>query len=495
MNSNPFTKNLQNVTDSSDWESTKLPNLKELDSLHRCYICKEFLKAPVITSCNHTFCSHCIREYLIVNSHCPLCKAEQFESNLKRVILLEEIVLCFSKFRPILLELLKKEESDEAYDKNRSPSSEKPSKDEGSRKRSSPDQEVIEISSDESNTLELSEAPNDVPRKKIKTESNSTSLNAIPTRDEMVECPICTEVMSADILQTQHIDYCLSGKGQPSSSRSSGNSSLRYQSMKRRQPNKSNNGISSFFKPADNKAIMASAGKLDLSKTENQNFYFDEVSKHHHNDRKKLSKLDFSSLNTPKLKEKLSHLKLPVQGTRAQLELRYNQYYILFNSNLDSNHPLSEKVLKQKLNQWELSHLAFTYQGSTSTLFNNGGPAVKSITDKNFSVAEWLEANRDEYKSLIKAARASIKKANTKNASPSISIDTGAINTMDSRQVGDQHANEQSDYRSEANLIEPIDDGASEENQQDEISNLNFKKDIANSPLFVKDPINESHSS
>lgn len=495
MNSNPFTKNLQNVTDPSDWESTKLPNLKELDSLHRCYICKEFLKAPVITSCNHTFCSHCIREYLIVNSHCPLCKAEQFESNLKRVILLEEIVLCFSKFRPILLELLKKEESDEAYDKNRSPSSEKPSKDEDSRKRSSPDQEVIEISSDESNTLELSEAPNDVPRKKIKTESNSTSLNAIPTRDEMVECPICTEVMSADILQTQHIDYCLSGKGQPSSSRSSGNSSLRYQSMKRRQPNKSNNGISSFFKPADNKAIMASAGKLDLSKTENQNFYFDEVSKHHHNDIKKLSKLDFSSLTTPKLKEKLSHLKLPVQGTRAQLELRYNQYYILFNSNLDSNHPLSEKVLKQKLNQWELSHLAFTYQGSTSTLFNNGGPAVKSITDKNFSVSEWLEANRDEYKSLIKAARASIKKANTKNASPSISIDTGAINTMDSRQVGDQHANEQSDYRSEANLIEPIDDGASEENQQDEISNLNFKKDIANSPLFVKDPINESHSS
>lgn len=494
MNSNPFTKNLQNVTDPSDWESTKLPNLKELDSLQRCYICKEFLKAPVITSCNHTFCSHCIREYLIVNSHCPLCKAEQFESNLKRVILLEEIVLCFSKFRPILLELLKKEESNEAYDKNRSPFSEIPSKDEDSRKRSSPDQEVIEISSDESNTLELSEASNDVPKKKINAKINSNSRHAIPTRNEMVECPICAEVMSADLLQTQHIDYCLSGKSQPSSSRSAGNSSLRYQSMKRRQPNKTNNGISSFFKPADNKPIMAAADKLDLSKTDNQKFYFDEVSKHHHNDIKKLPKLDFSSLTTPKLKEKLSHLKLPVQGTRIQLELRYNQYYILFNSNLDSNHPLSEKVLKQKLNQWELSHLAFTNQGSTSTLFNNGSPAVKSITDKNFSVKEWLDANRNEYKSLVKVARASIKKANTKNTSSSVSIDTEAINTTGSHLAGGQHVNEQYEYRSEANLIEPIDEGASEENQQDEISNLNFKKDIANSPLFVKDPLNESHS-
>lgn len=73
----------------------------------------------------------------------------------------------------------------------------------------------------------------------------------------------------------------------------------------------------------------------------------------------------------------------------------------------------------------------------------------------------------------------------------SISIDTEAINT---HLVGGQHLNERSEYRSEANLIEPIDDGASEEIQQNEISNLNFKKDIANSPLFVKDTLNESHS-
>ena len=494
MNSNPFTKTLQNVSDPSDWDSTKLPNLKELDSLQRCYICKEFLKAPVITSCNHTFCSHCIREYLVVNSHCPLCKAEQFESNLKRVILLEEIVLCFSKFRPILLELLKKNESSEDYNKNRSTSSDIPSKDVDSGKRSLPDQEVIEISSDENNTPELSEAPNGITKKRMKTESNSNPRNAIPTRNEMVECPICTEVMSADILQTQHIDYCLSGKSQPSSSRSAGNSSLRYQSVKRRQSNKTNNGISSFFKPADNKPIMAGASKLDLSRTDNQNFYFDEVSKHHHNDIKKLPKLDFSSLTTPKLKEKLSHLKLPVQGTRTQLELRYNQYYILFNSNLDSNHPLSEKVLKQKLNQWELSHLAFTTPGSTSTLFNNGSSALKSITDKNFSVKEWLEANRDEFKSLVKAARSSIKKANNKNVSPPKSINSETTNSTHNVLASDKHANEQSDYLSETNLIEPVNDDASEENQQNEISNLNFQKDIANSPLFVKDSLTESHS-
>ncbi|CUM45264.1 Postreplication repair E3 ubiquitin-protein ligase RAD18 [Debaryomyces fabryi] len=495
MNSNPFSKNLQSVTDPSDWESTKLPNLKELDSLQRCYICKEFLKAPVITSCNHTFCSHCIREYLIVNSHCPLCKAEQFESNLKRVILLEEIVLCYSKFRPILLELLKKEESEHAYDKSTSPSSDTPSNLEESRKRASSDQEVIEISSDDNNTPELSEISSEITKKKIKTEASTNSRNAIPTRNEMVECPICSEVMSADLLQTQHIDYCLSGKSQPSSSRFTGTSALKYQTMKKRLSNKANNGISSFFKPADNnKPITAAVGKFDLSKSDNQNFYFDEVSKHHHNDVKKLPKLDFGSLTTPKLKEKLSHLKLPVQGTRNQLELRYNHYYILFNSNLDSNHPLSEKVLRQKLNQWELSHLAFTNQGSTSTLFNNGSPSVKSITDKNFSVKEWLDANKNEFKSLVKAARASIKNTNAKNTPSSVSDDSGLTKSPNSHPTDDPLANEGSDYQSKENLVERIDDGNSKETQPDEIGNLNFKEDIANSPLFVKDFPEGSHS-
>lgn len=463
MNPNPFANNLQKVTDASDWESTKLPNLKELDSLQRCFICKEFLKAPVITSCNHTFCSCCIREYLVVDSHCPLCKVEQFESNLKRVILLEEIVLCYSKFRPILLELLKNNESSgENTKESKESSSLSPDITEesnGSSKRPAEDQEVIEISSDDSSAVSNTDSLKHSVNKRVKTEHDVR--NTIPSRYEMVECPICSEKMSADLLQTQHIDYCLSGKTYPLKSKSPSTMSLRFQVKKKRNNTKSMNGISSFFKPPTVKPNIPPSDSSNILKPDNQNFYFDEVSKHHHNEIKKLPKLDFSSLTTPKLKEKLLSLKLPIQGTRVQLELRYNHYYILFNSNLDSNHPLSEKVLKQKLNQWEHSHLAFSSTSSNSSLFGSGSSlSTKCITDKDFSVKQWMDANKKEFKRLIRQAKASMKK-NT-SESPKNSPDTN---------VGDSHNN-----------ILP------EEEHKNKIDNFDFKEAIKNNPIFTSEP-------
>lgn len=422
MSSNPFAKNLENVTDPTDWNSSQIPDLTDLDSLLRCFICKEFLRAPVMTGCNHTFCSQCIREYLITNSHCPLCDSEQYESNLKRVIQLEEVVLCYSKVRPTLLHCLKLPEK---VVQKREENSAKTVQD-----------EIIEIGSDDEEGNNLSERSinkdveplreqetvpavvekeqEETPRKKRKTAIGTqlTSIDSIPTRDQLVECPICSKIMSAEILQTNHIDNCLSRSPSDSPKPSSSAS------------------ISSFFQPklssSSSASNLSSSSSNDTNhhgssykRKSNQDFYFKEASKHH-NDVKKLSKLDFSSLTTPRLKEKLVNLKLPTQGTRIQLELRYNQYYILFNSNLDSSHPVSEKVLKQKLNQWELSHLSFSSnQVSTkNSLFDFGGsnPTLKNITDKNFLVSEWLNAYKGEFARLTRLAKKSMREKAVKEA-------------------------------------------------------------------------------
>lgn len=423
FNSNQFSRNLANVTDPTDWNLSRIPELTEFDSLLRCYICKEYLRGPVMTSCNHTFCSHCIREYLVSNSHCPLCDNEQFESNLKRVIQLEEIVLCFSKVRPLLVDAL----SHAIPDSSTSLPVNVCSGSENVRL------EVIEVESSEDEVtgkrqIPLNEAP--IPRKKQKSTSNvngtpslssssnsilaslNSSENAIPTRDQMVECPICTKIMPAEKLQTSHIDNCLERASSPSepSAFTSSSPSHALQTLGK----KKKSGITSFF---NSTSIAPSPISKELAKrklTNNEDYYFKEASKHH-SDVKKLQKLDFNSLTTPRLKEKMTALKLPTQGTRAQLELRYNQYYILYNANLDSNHPVSDKILKQRLSQWEHSHLGFV-TNSTGSLFDTASNmSMKNITDKNFLVTEWLSCYRGEFARLTRLAKKSAERMKLKN--------------------------------------------------------------------------------
>lgn len=401
---NQFSKNLQNVTDPSEWKFTKIPELSQLDSLQRCFICKEFLRAPVSTACNHTFCSQCIREYLVINSHCPLCQTEQFESNLRRQILLEEIVACYSSFRPLLLSHLKEEDSGLNESERKSPGV--------------ANTEVIEVISDSDSANDSSTVLGMEPaNKKMKTECIPHEMNgnseirsvevkeSIPSPQEMVSCPICSEQMTAELLQSEHIDDCLTGKKNFRKSKSPG-ITTNYQSQKKR-PN-SKTAISSFFQPIKPK----SSQPANKPRIDHENFYFNEVKNHNREDIRRLPKLNFSSLTTPKLKEKLAAIKLPTQGTRYQLELRYNQYYILFNSNLDSNHPIPEKLLKQKLNQWELSHLAFSASSSTSLFSSRNSLSNKSITDKDFLVKLWVDTYKDEFKDLVTAAKKTMHKQN-----------------------------------------------------------------------------------
>lgn len=285
-------------------------------------------------------------------SRCPLCKTEQFESNLKRVILLEEIVLCFQALRPALLELLAGTEE---------------------KILATPDAEVIEVSDGEKLSLG---SPKTTP--KLST----------PVGDQVL-CPVCSESMSAEYLQRSHLDDCLSGK-------------------KKASPKRKRTEIALFFKKKP--------------KTDHEQFYFSQPDKHHPTV-KTLPKVDFASLSTPKLKEKLASLKLATLGTRSQLELRYNHYYILHNANLDSNRPVSDLALRQKLNQWEKSHLAFAAPIATSTLYG-ASLSHKNISDKDFPVAAWVEQYKDEFRTLVKAAKKSAKASKMKKIEASEATST-----------------------------------------------------------------------
>lgn len=334
----------------SDWKQSKIPRLSQLDSLQRCLICKDFLKAPVSTSCNHIFCSQCIRQHLISVSRCPLCKTEQFESNLKRAVLLEEIVSCFKEIRNDLISLVASEPT-------------QPGKTETQREAEvKSDVEVIEVI------------------------DNSTPALPAKLQPGQAQCPVCGHVMNADHLQRHHINLCLEGKKDTSLQAA---------------PKRKQKDVSLFFQ-------RRTRAKTESPEVDHERFYFQEGHKHQR-ESKRIPKIDFASLSTSKVKEKLAALKLATLGSRAQLELRYNHYYLLQNSNLDSNRPVSDLELRQRLNQWEKSHQAFSAPVASNTIFGDV-LSHKSLSDKDFPVKAWLDKYRDEFRLLVRAAKKSRKR-------------------------------------------------------------------------------------
>lgn len=486
MSKNPFDRFGVDVTDPTDWASTKLPRLSELDSLKRCYICKEFFTAPVLTVCHHTFCSQCIRQYLLTNSHCPLCKTELYESSLKRDMLLDEIVTCYKSLRPFLLNLLRENEilvknepgvkktekedvNSKATDIEKSENG--PSK---SNKRPAPvdEDDVIEVLSQGESVPSGSSTPEAQPKKKTKPESQ---LPALPGKLDQVACPICNKMMSADILQTRHLDDCLSGKTTPPSSNGS---HLRKKAG-------ASHGIASFFKKESpvpsSSSSSPSTSNSAFSKAEIlqpvgfKESYLKQVEKTNSESVKKLPKLDFQSLSTPKLKEKLAALNLKVQGSRSQLEMRYNQFYVLYNSNLDSSRPVLEKQLKLTLNKWEQLHLAFNTE--SSTLFSSRASiSNRSITSKTFLVREWLQVYHQEFRELIRAARASAKKDKKSKAKNTIDVIEEAEYVEVSKKDDSRPQQEHGSTESKVPQLTPELDM--------ELVDMDFADDIANSLLF-----------
>lgn len=96
------------VADSTDWLGTTLACLMPVEQALRCHVCKDFYNSPMITSCNHTFCSLCIRRCLSVDGKCPLCRMADQESKLRGNWALRETIDAFCRARLTVLEVARK---------------------------------------------------------------------------------------------------------------------------------------------------------------------------------------------------------------------------------------------------------------------------------------------------------------------------------------------------------------------------------------------------
>ncbi|RWA04071.1 hypothetical protein EKO27_g11036, partial [Xylaria grammica] len=99
-----MTDDFDSVPDSTDWLSTPLSGLSAVEAALRCQICKDFYKTPMLTSCNHTFCSLCIRRALSADGKCPLCRASEQEMKLRSNWSMEEVVAAFTQTRAAVLD-------------------------------------------------------------------------------------------------------------------------------------------------------------------------------------------------------------------------------------------------------------------------------------------------------------------------------------------------------------------------------------------------------
>lgn len=96
------------VPDSTDWIGTPLAGLMQVEAAFRCHVCKDFYNSPMITSCNHTFCSLCIRRCLQADGKCPLCRKNDQETKLRGNWALREAVDAFVASRAAILEYARK---------------------------------------------------------------------------------------------------------------------------------------------------------------------------------------------------------------------------------------------------------------------------------------------------------------------------------------------------------------------------------------------------
>lgn len=322
-------KSAETITDPLDFKSSSVPKLCELDSLLRCHICKEFMVAPMLTSCGHSFCSVCIRKYLIHTAQCPMCSQELRESHLTRNVLVEELVISFKEVRSDLLAALISRKSP---GKQRSGQA-IPPESRGDRTEN----EVIDVDElgDISDFDEEVQIIEEHTKKRKQTPTESRGIDQLfkkIKKDQPKDkgptgtCPVCNKALPLTVLQSTHIDICLAGEEDPAAIDEATPLSPSLEPPSRPESSPSVASVSTFF-----------------SRKEPKPQY------------QKLTKLDYSSLSNSALKAKLAKIELPTNGTRHQLESRYNEYLILWNANCDSLNPKNPKVLRKQLAQWESS--------------------------------------------------------------------------------------------------------------------------------------------
>ncbi|KAK4180870.1 putative postreplication repair E3 ubiquitin-protein ligase rad-18 [Triangularia setosa] len=354
------------VSDSTDWLGTPLANLKPLEEAFRCHVCKDFFISPMLTSCNHTFCSLCIRRCLNADGKCPLCRKNDDISKLRGNWALREAVEAFVGARDTVLKFARTpasaavpkspkrkaaevDDSDEEFQESKRPRR-------STRNRKAKGQET-------SSQLMIEDSEGDVP------ESNDGEDEYVPEpNDGLVACPICEQRMK-EVLVDRHLDTSCPGEPQP---------------QPKRTPT-TNRSIATTLQSPSQRPPAAPAKAPE-----------------------RLPTLQYSMVKDQALRKIMRELGLSIAGNRPMLEARHREWLTLWNANCDSAHPKTRGALLQDLQAWErtIGTMAPTSSKAAST-----GAQIK---DKDFDGGAWAAKHDSSFKDLIANARRSRQMAEQK---------------------------------------------------------------------------------
>lgn len=342
------------VPDSTDWLETPLNGFSELENALHCQICKEFYDTPMITSCNHTFCSKCIRTSLSSDGKCPACRTSDQANKLRNNWALQEVVATFQTARPAALVVAKQAQEDLEAPKRV-----------GKRKRAVLDSDdVAEIESSgrttrsKSRRIAASQDSQPEPIEIADSIDEDEEYEPEPRRDDgLVECPLGCGKRMKEVDVFSHLDKCEDEKKQADRS-------------KARTPL---NGFGSSRPPSGQ-----SARPQD-----------------------RINELNYSMMKETALRKKVKEAGIPDWGTKQLVIQRHREWVNIWNANCDSNHPRSKRELLHDLDVWERT------QGGKAP---NANGLSSTIMKKDFDGEAYSKRHQDDFSRLI--ADAKRKKSN-----------------------------------------------------------------------------------
>ncbi|KAH8884866.1 DNA repair protein rad18 [Thozetella sp. PMI_491] len=362
------------VPDSTDWLGTALAGLMPVEQTLRCHVCKDFFNSPMLTSCNHTFCSLCIRRSLAVDGKCPLCRASDQESKLRGNWAMREVVEAFNQARPVILQFAK---APPAPATPKSPK--RKANDAGPGSQGSHESKRPRMST-RSSKAKAMESMAAIVSDEIDVPESKDTAEYEPD-DGLVSCPICLARMKEHQVD-KHLDTSCPGSPQPQGQQESSSSG-------------SASGLATNWLPSQSTTPKAP---------------------------ERLPTLAYSMMKESVLRKKLSDLGISNGGNKQMLERRHREWVMLWNANCDSSHPKRRSELLQDLETWERT------MGSRAPMTSRAANMGAQIKDKEFDGAAWAARHDTSFKELIANARKSKKQAEQKakeEANSSETLDAG----------------------------------------------------------------------
>ncbi|KAF1839506.1 DNA repair protein rad18 [Decorospora gaudefroyi] len=333
------------LPDSTDWIKTSLPSFEPLEAALRCEVCKEFYTNPVITSCNHTFCSICIRRCITVDGKCPSCKTGCSSDKLRPNIAVREVVLRFQEARPKAMELARADKEEEEFSAG------------SSKKRKLDDTDIEEDDTERHTRARQTRSRSQrnggpVERPIVVADSDDDDDgdgDFVP--DGMAKCPVCYKSMKVELVYN-HLDIC------------TGPNALQGRNTRSRT------------QPALPAALARR--KKDPSPPPSR-----------------LSQLNYAMLKEGALRKKLQEIGIPNWGSKDLMRRRHIEWLNIYNSNCDADDSVrkNKRQLLKELDEWE------------QTQGGRADPRESKIMKKDFDGDGHAKTHKSDFDDLIAQAR------------------------------------------------------------------------------------------